>query len=102
MINRQISVVFESKHRLDIEQLLELQKNSALEIVELSGEESKEEIAQYLNQTSSSYIYIYDNRYICTSNMLETLASNLESNPEAAVAVTPHRFASEDNEIIMT
>lgn len=100
MGDRQISVLYESRHRENIQPFLEQQKESALEIVELSGEESKEELSQYLNQTSSSYIYIYDDRYICIPNMLETLALYLESNPEVAIAVTPHRFATEDNEVI--
>lgn len=100
MPSEQISVIYAAEYRVSILKFLELQKDVPIEIVELSGEESREEISSYFNETGSEYIYIYEEGYVYAVEMLKELVKFLDVHKNVDMAVSPRSFLNSENHII--
>lgn len=100
MIKDQISVIYSIKHSNSIQFFLDLQKDVPIEMVEISGGETEDEIHDYFSNTTSKYVYVYTDGYVYAIEMLQELAFFLEQNENVDVAISPSSFLDRHKRII--
>lgn len=96
----QISVLYDAHNAIKAEEFLLRNPSVAIESVSISENDTPEDLKQYIADTESTYIYIYDSDYIYGANFLQALSESLLNYPDTDIAMTAHRFADDTYHLI--
>ena len=96
----QISVLYNIDQANSAERFIQANNLVALEMTGIDSEDAGEDIEDYIRETQSDYLYLFDADYVSGSGLLLALQEELGQNPGIDIAVSPHRFADESYQLI--
>ncbi len=85
-----------------LQEYLSSQENINIEYVQVTGEDSYEDIIQYMNHTASRYICFFEAGYVYDKDRICRMAEYMDSHPDVQIAISPRRHIDENGVIIST